>query len=404
MASDIASYKLEVAFNENVAGVFTVDGSAMSGTDGLTDVGQFAGTFDDITLDAQAPYEVVFGTDNLMSAVQPASLTVTVARVDEPDYWNPNNPASPLNTNTPGFVPMRPVRLTADVDGVTYGIFRGFLRHATWKSKDRSCELYCEDFLLWASRVYPTIASTGPTNMGAVFKLLVAAVDPTLAPIADTGISLPDFSADGTRSVTQLIADLLTVDLGTVYVNSDGIPVYEQHDTPLARPAVATIVVADHVSEEQSGIDLDAIRTRATATQTDAAGTVLSSVTVIDADSEKRYGRADYGEVSSPNVGNPSALANELVYEGVQGKQPLQFTLANVDNATLLLMLTTPPLYVFTINDSFGGSVGDVIIQQIRQTFGTGLHEAQYLTSARPTRAFTVDGSALDGPDALRYP
>jgi hypothetical protein len=108
MPSSLAQYTLEMAFNENVAGVMTVDGSALEGPDGLTDVGLFTGTFDNISSDAQAPYRVVFGTDNLMGAVQAANLTVSVARVDDPDYWNPKNPASPLNTQTPGFIPMRP--------------------------------------------------------------------------------------------------------------------------------------------------------------------------------------------------------------------------------------------------------------------------------------------------------
>jgi hypothetical protein len=92
MTSSVATYALAVAFDENVSGVFTVDGSALDGLDGLTDVGLFAGTFDDVTLDAQAPYRVVFGTDNLMAAVQPANLTVTVARVDNPELLEPEQP------------------------------------------------------------------------------------------------------------------------------------------------------------------------------------------------------------------------------------------------------------------------------------------------------------------------
>jgi hypothetical protein len=406
MPSDSASYKLEIAFNENVAGAFTVD-SPIDGTDGLTDVGLFDGTFDDITDDAEGPYQLVEGTDNQMAAVQPANLTITVARVDEPDFWNPTNPASPLNSPTPGFVPMRPVRLTAAVDAVGYPLFRGYLRHAMWNSTKRSCELYAEDFLLWASRVYPTVPSTGPTTVGSVFVLLVAFVDPMLTPIADEGIPLDDFSADGSLSITQIFTNLLAADLGTIFVVRDGTPVYQQHDTPLARPADAMIVVTDQASEVQAGIDLDAIGTRVTVEKTDpATGAVLRTWSSLDIDAEQRFGRADLAAVSSPYVPGGTggqSLSDELVFEGVQGKQPLEVTLANVDNATLLAILTNGPLNVFGVLDDFGGTTGDGIIQQISHSISTGLHQAQYLMKARPQKAFTVD-SPIDGTDGLRYP
>jgi len=401
-----ATYRLEVAFDENVAGVFTVDGSALDGTDGLTDVGLFSGTFDDVSSDAQDPYRVVVGTDNLMSQTQPGNLTVTVSRVDNPSFWNPNNPASPLNSNVPGFIPMRPVKLIATLSGVDYSLFKGFLRHATWNSTTRACELYAEDMLLWASRVYPTIASTGTITVGALITLLWSFVDPTVTPICDVGITLDDFSADGTRSVTDLMTDVLTVDLGTVYVNGNGVPVYEQHDTALTRAPAATIAVTSQASEEQSGIDLDDIFTRASVEKTDpVTGNIVSTWSALaDPVFEHRLGRADFPPISSPYVQDGGALASELVTQGLEGKQPLQLTVANIDDTTLLLMLQSPPLTVFTVTDAFGGSTGNGIVQQISQTISVGLHQAEYLMKSRPQTAFTVSGSALDGTDGLRYP
>jgi hypothetical protein len=254
--------------------------------------------------------------------------------------------------------------------------------------------------------VFPVIASTGPTNMGSIFVLLCQTVDPSVTPIADKGIDLPDFSADGTRSVTQIFADLLAIDLGTAFVNGNGIPIYEQHDTPLARAATATIVVADHVSEESAGIDLDTIGTRVTVEKLNpVTGAVLATHTKIDAAAEQHFGRADMPTISSANVPNATALADELVLEGTQGKHPIEISLANIDNTTLLLILQSQLQTVFTLDDTFGGTVGDGIIQQVTHTIGGGaMHQADYLLSARPQRAFTVDGSALDGPDGLRYP
>src|SRR5581483_4070509 len=321
------SYFLEIAFDDTVAGVFTLD-SELDGTDTILDVGVFDGTFTDVTGDAMNPYQVLFGTNNMMSQVQAGNLTVKVARVDDSDYWNPNNPASPLNASAPGVVPMRPVRLYASSGIADYGIFRGSIRHATWDSLTRSCELYCEDMLLWASRVYPTVASTGPIRVGDVVMLLFSLVDPTVAPIVDDGILLDDFSADGTISVTDILTNILAVDLGTVYVNGDGVPVYEQHDTPLAKAAVATVTITEQVSQEQSGIDVDQIGTRVAVEKTDPdTGDVLGSWSSVDTLAEHVYGRADLPQVSSPYVGDGQALADELVYEGVIGKPPVQFTL-----------------------------------------------------------------------------
>ncbi len=402
----LATYDMQIAFNENVAGVFTVDGSALDGTDGLTDVGLFAGTFDDVTDDVSHDgYQIVFGTDNLMAAIQPATLTCKVARVDDPGFWNPNNPASPLNSDTPGFVPMRPVRLRATVGGNTYGVFRGFLRTATWNSQTRECEIHCEDLLLWASRVYPVIASTGPIQVGALVQLLFQHVDATVTAIVDPGILLDDFSADGSQSVTQILTNVLAVDLGTVYINGDGVPVYREHSYPLAANAAATVTITEQASEEQAGVDLDTIGTRATVEKLDSGGSVLGSWSKINADAEARFGRADIAAISSAYVQSGQTLADELVYEGVEGKPPLQFTLANVDDVTLLLMLQSQPLTVYTVDDPFGGSSGDGIAQRITHTIGPGgFHQAEFLCKARRSRAFSVDGSALDGTDGLRYP
>lgn len=398
------TYTLELALDAAVAGVFTVD-SALDGTDGLTDTALSDGTYTDISSDVQDPYQVVFGTDNLLGQAQAGNLTVTVASVDDPGYWNPANPSSPLASDTPGLVPMRPIQLTAVKDRVVYPVFTGYTSRGLWDSSTRSLQLYCEDFLLWASRVYPTIASTGPTTMGAVFRLLVAAVDPTLTPIADQGILLPDFSADGTLSVTQILANLLAADLGTVYVGRDGIPVYRQADHALAAASVATVTITEQTSEEQTGFDVTDIGTRVTVEQLDGTGTVVATASRVNAAAELTYGRADLNGVSSAYVEAPGALADELLYRGVRGKPPVQFTLADVDDTTLLLMLTSAPLTVYTVDDPFAGTAGDAIAQRISHTIKTGLHGTELLCVARDSSdsVMTVD-SALDGADGLRYP
>jgi hypothetical protein len=106
------AFLLEMALSELVAGVFTLN-SGLDGPDLLSDLGAFAGAYDDISGDVSGPIRVEAGTDSLASGkVLASTLTATVSRPDDPGYWNPNNPASPLNSVTPGFVPLRPGRLT----------------------------------------------------------------------------------------------------------------------------------------------------------------------------------------------------------------------------------------------------------------------------------------------------
>jgi hypothetical protein len=405
----MTTYTPKMSFNAAVVGTFTVDTSALDGTDGLYDVGLSDGTYLDVSNDAQDPYQIVFGTDSLMATAQAASLTFTVARVDDPGYWNPRNPASVPNSYNPGFVEMRPVRLDAVTGaGAAFPCARMFIRRANWKASTRACEIYAEDFLFWASKVSPIVATTGPTNVGAVFRLLVQLIDPTLSPIADPGISLDDFSADGTKSVPQILADLLAVDLGTVYVGMDGNPVYRQADYVLLQKPVATITITDQASEEETGLDADSLGTRITVEKTDpATGDVLISATVINTATELDKGRADLPSVSSPYVldgAGAAALASELVFRGINAKPPIVFTLADVDATTETLILSSPPLTRFTVNDPFGDTVGDVIAQRIQHTISTGLHEAEYTSELAVGSVFTVDTSALDGPDGLRYP
>jgi hypothetical protein len=287
---------------------------------------------------------------------------------------------------------MRPVRLTETLNGTPYPVFTGYSARGTWDSDSLSCLLYCEDFLLWASRVYPIFA-TGPTTMGELFKMLVLSVDPTLTPIADRGIDLPAMVFDGSQSVTQILASLLPVDLGTVFVMRDGTPVYRQADYALSQDPAATVTITEQASVERGGFDVASFYTRAT----------VNGVTAIDAAAELDYGRADNPEITSALVSNSAGLAQELVQRGGAANKPVGFTLADVDDTTLALMLNSLPLSVYTVDDPYAGTTGDVIAQRLEHTISAAWHELAFSCLSRPERAFTLS-SALDGPDVIRWP
>lgn len=394
VASSVADYQLLIAFNDFLTGVFTLD-SALDGPDVLADFNVFGGDLADVSidLDGSQPVVITMGADSLIGSLQASSVTFNLSRPDDPSYWNPNNPASPLNEVDPGFTVMRPVKYQATQDGTTYGVFTGFIRRPTWRSDTRTCEIYCEDLLLWGSRVYPVIASTGPTTTGAVIDMLWDAVGYIGERSTAVGDPLDDFSADGSLNVPQIIATLLEAERGTVYINGDGVPVYEDRAAARSREASATIIVTEQTAVIESGKDVDLVFTRAN---------VNGFTSAADEAVERRVGRGDLPEISNTYVVNSQLLADDLVYAGVNGQPPITLTVFNIDADTLTLILTSPLLSVFAIDDEFGGTTGEGIVQRIVHSISTGQHTAEYLLAQRATREFSLD-SELDGPDVFRY-
>lgn len=402
--------KLEVAFSSVIAGIFTLD-SPIGGSDVIADVVAFEGEFDDITSDVQGVITVTGGTDELGGTLQAGSMTVTVSRPDDPGYWNPNNPSSPLvSEGDPGFVPIRPGRLTeTDDDGTVYGVFYGFLRRAPWTASTRSCQLYFEDLLFRAERVFPVIGPTGPTTTGAAIGLILDQMGwiwPEWRILAD-GDALDDFSADGSQNAFDLIESLLETELGTVYVRGDGVFVYESRGMAEARPASLTLSTAATLGELVSGVDADSILTRATVTKTDPTGmTDGTTWNSVDSLAEMRLGRADVPAISSPYV--PGAwgqvLTDELVFRGVNGKPPATATATSVDDedADLANILSTPLQSVIEIDDSLGGTEGEYILLGFTHTIDSNTYESQLTLAKRVLKAFTL-ASAIDGPDVIRY-
>lgn len=399
--------KLSIAFNEVVAGVFSLT-SGLDGTDVLSDVGLFDGTFDDVSDDMTGTATVTAGTDKLAGTVQASNMRATVARVDDPGFWNPVNPASPLNGVFPGFEEMRPGRLTeTTAAGTEYGVFFGFLRDATFRTTTRSCELYFEDLLFRAGRVFPNIPSTGPTTTGAAIGLVLDAMGvpwPEWRRLA-VGDAIDDFSADESKSALQLFAELVAAERGTVFVDGDGIFVYESRGMPRTRLSSGTLSTTDNLEELEVGISADSRFSRVSVTHTDPIGGD-TTWTHEDAALERRIGESEAPPVSSPYVPLSSGqdLADDIVFEGSQGKPPATATAAAIgdDDPTLDLILSSPLQTVFDVDDPVGNTDGVYVLQGKTHRLDTGIHRVTYTLTRRVSREFALD-SGLDGPDVLRY-
>lgn len=402
--------KLEIAFNEYVAGIFTL-ASELGGTDVMSDVGSFDGTYDDVTLDVSGDIVVTGGLDALARTLQPGSLTANLSRVDDPGYWNPNNPDSPPNSVFPGFEDGRPVRCTDTLDdGTEYGVFYGFIVRAPWKASTLICQLYCEDLLGRAKKAFPEIDSTGPTTTGAAVGLVLDAMGWTWADFRSIaeGDPLDDFSADGSLSAFDIFQALVTAERGAIFVRGDGVFVYESRGMVQTRLSVATLSTGVQLEDLDSSVDGDQRYTRVTVTKTDPTGdTDGTTWTDIDTAAESRYGRNDAPAIQSPYVPGDGGqlLADDIVYEGVTGKPPVTATATATpgDDDARAILLGAPLQSLFTIDDPLGGTTGDYIVQGFTQTLSDDdKHTAEYTLTKRAARSFALD-SELGGTDVFRY-
>jgi hypothetical protein len=126
----------------------------------------------------------------------------------------PSTSATPTASSTPTTPPsplygqledrLHPVKLTATYNGVTYGRFYGWVRRFHWEPQGRRgiTQLECVDLFYWLDRANPVIAPTGPTTTGAAIGKILDAIGATDAGMRDldTGDTIPDFFADGTKT------------------------------------------------------------------------------------------------------------------------------------------------------------------------------------------------------------
>jgi hypothetical protein len=168
------TYRVEVGWGNALAGTFIIGTSRLTDADGLLPEGGagdvlsssftqfFDGPQDDITADVEA-MRINRGRDTLLDSMSAGTLELTVRRPDDKPYWNPANTASDINSNAPGFVPMRPVRVTATYDdgggAVDYPLFYGFIRSAAHDTITGRTNIQALDLFLWLARLYPVAAA-----------------------------------------------------------------------------------------------------------------------------------------------------------------------------------------------------------------------------------------------------
>lgn len=126
----------------------------------------FTGAYDDVTADVES-IRIRRGRDDILSQINAGTCELEVRRMSDRAYWNPANKSSLLNSaNAPGFVPMRPIRITATYGGTTYGLFWGFLRSARFNYETGICRISCVDLFIFLQRTAPLDPALATTQGG----------------------------------------------------------------------------------------------------------------------------------------------------------------------------------------------------------------------------------------------
>ena len=160
----------------------------------------FTGAYDDVTADVES-IRIRRGRDDILSQINAGTCELEVRRPSDRSYWNPANKSSALNaSNAPGFVPMRPIRITGTYGGTTYGLFWGFLRSAKFDYESGICRLSCVDLFVFLQRT--------------------VVLDPALSTTQGASTSLADSYTPDTGTASYVSSSVTTAKARTGFVRT----------------------------------------------------------------------------------------------------------------------------------------------------------------------------------------
>ena len=412
---------VEVGWTDTPGNVFALDSSTLDGLDVLDGlgVGDFSGPYDDVTADVGPDsLRIRRGRSDTLATMQAGTCEFTLIRPSDPDYYNPNSLTSPIAFESPGFAPMRPVRVTATYNGTDYPLFYGFIRSMDWDSDSRTAKVQALDLFLWLSRVNPSFTITDAINAGvsdtseAIGLVLDEALwtDPARRDLATSGGDTIDPTSasfgypDATASALNIIEDLLAAERGVAFSDASGTFVYRDRNARAETSTITATFNAEQQLSVGSSLDLDKIVNRVRVTRT--GGT---TVTEEDTTSQGKYGLNDYTLDNRfiPSYSASQNLAKWLIRRLATPQPPVEVTLENDTASTLLTQLSIElgdrveapvefDAFVFGTSafgaGLFGGELGSYHVEQIEHQVGGG---GLYLSTRLILSARGADGEQI---------
>lgn len=394
MARTVPYYVPQVAWSEELTGVFRADVSLADGPDVAP--GRYGNNVYD-TLPSVLEIQIDRGRSQPWSGVEQGTARLVLS--DPDGIYDPLNAASPLV----GLLDdMRPLKIPMMWAAGEYGLFAGFVSKIEHRPDLREQVTIIEavDFTEWLATIKPVIASTGPATIGAAMGLVLDAAEWTDASLRDldAGNTIPDFSADGSKTGLQIIADLIAVDLGMFYVGGGGVVTYRSRDSMFQRQTAVDTFAVNVLSKLNPAIDSRRVVNRQTVTRT--GGTPQTAEY-----NPKRKPWRD-GSLSSDYLNADSDAANLatwiVLYSG-SVQTPIPVEIPDADDAQIASIVARELADLVQVYLPHGGSV-DAVVQRISHRIAKGAgHLAGYTLAPRPVTMFTADVSLADGDDVAGY-
>jgi hypothetical protein len=404
----LASYRCRVAWNTYQLGLVTFGYSRFDYADVFASspwTATFLGAYDDLS-DMLRDAEVEIGRDSYLTTV--LGSTARISLRDPTGILNAENADGPLYDSGELTERLHPVRLEGVFAAATFPLYSGWVREINWEPSGRKGYAYldCVDLTWWlGERCYPIIAATGETTTGAAIGLILDALgwtDSTLRDL-DVGDTIPDFSADGSKSGLQLIEELLETERGTFYIAADGTATYRDRSWRQTLDSVA--VIEDEMSFVAPGVDFDMAITRARVERLQS-GYIAEAV--APANDQRKFGWNDLPPIATPYLladAGADSLADWLIWVLSRPRPPMHDVA--IDNRTayqLYQMLARSFGERITLISAQTGLGEDFHIEKLRHTIGgRPRHTCSMLVSRVIPKAGQFAVSEFDGADVFVY-
>lgn len=413
MSRTVATPHVKIAWSTGTSGAFLIGTSTIGGTDVLPGrYGPAAVAFTDETARVKEA-SGRRGRDATLASMSEGTCRIVLK--DTNGRFNPDNPASPLAGQ---LVPGRPVQVTATHLGVTYGLFYGVISslESHPNRNERECVLDCVDLFEWLNVSYP-VFTTGVSTVGAVIGFILDAIFFTGASYRrlDTGSTIPSFVADGSRTALQLIEELLTVDMGTFFIDGNGAATYYARTARfgatnprllLSSPFVTIdALTGTTLASLAPRVDLASIVNRQRVTREGGSEQTAQNTT-----SQTTYGIREGSAITSSYLYDDAQagnLAGFLVQLQKDPRSPARdVELLNRDDGSIIQQLYLEVGDRVSVSETVGGTSFNGIIDAVNWELwgGAQFHRTTFLVSKRTAPTwFTIGTSTLGGTHVLGY-
>jgi hypothetical protein len=394
VARTLPVYSIDAAWTRTKTGAITIGTSTIGGAHqigGLFSHHTFASVKNDVK-----EIQISRGRTGQDGAMSAGRLTLRLK--DLTGVYNPENTGSALSPNV---VPLRPIRVRAVHNAITYGLFFGWITRIEHDPHPSVQETVIEasDFFHWLGAFKPVL-SLGETTVGAAISAVLGACgmsDPAYIAL-DTGHTIPALVSDGGRSALEVLGEVLAADMGILFVDGAGVITY--HDTTRrdTAGAVDDTWTQATIGGARPATDIAEVKNGWTVTRLSpsgqAAGPPQNAYDVTTRDNAY-FGPRDGDPLSSRYLMTDAQALALAQYKVLLHKDPVNpvrsVRIHNDDDTLIVKQLARDLGDRVALSETLGGTATTGFIEGVRHHIWEGgrFHEAAFVVSKRRLDAVT---------------